>query len=106
MRASGQPRPVSSDFGQQPDGSARKLTFAARWGKLIRHPGHASSTQEDDHGDSSAHDVLDAATRALEQGQAHRPEAAVAAKARLVDPYQTADGTADARLVDGQSRNR
>jgi DNA polymerase IV len=33
--------------------------------------------------------------RALEQGQAHRPEAAVAAKTCLVDPYPNADGRAD-----------
>ena len=64
----------------------------------MQHPGHASPTQEDDHGNGSADDQLDAATRALEQGQAHRPEAAVAAETCLVDPYQTADGRADVRF--------
>jgi len=53
-----------------------------------------------------AEDVLDAATRALEQGQGHRPEAVAAAKTCLVDPYQAADGRADARPNDVQSRHR
>ena len=44
--------------------------------------------------------------RPLEQGQADRGEAAAPAKARLVDPDQAADGGADARPGDVQSRHR
>src|SRR6516162_3085051 len=51
-----------------------------------------------DAGYSSASDVLNAATRALEQGQAHRPEATAAAKTCLVDPHPAANGRTDARL--------
>jgi hypothetical protein len=36
--------------------------------------------------------VLNAAARALEQRQAHRPEATTAAKTCMVDPYPIADG--------------
>src|SRR5947209_12744282 len=70
----------ASTSGERRTGVHRNLTFPARLGKPVRHPGHASPTQEDDHGDPSASNVLNAATRALEQGQAHRAEAAVAAK--------------------------
>jgi hypothetical protein len=62
------------------------------------HPGQASPTKEDDHGGSSEDDLPDTATRALEQGKAHRSKAAVAAEARLVDPHT--------RLkMDGRSRD-
>ena len=71
-------RPASSGFYQPHGGSASKADLL-----LFRGSGPASwsssPTQEDDHGDSSANDVLNAAERALEQGQAHRPEATVAA---------------------------
>ena len=89
-------RVVRAGFGSRTTGVHQKLTLAARWGKPVRHPGHASPTKEDDHEDLGEDDVLDTATRALEQGQIHRPEAAVAAKAPLVDPHQTADGRVDA----------
>jgi hypothetical protein len=36
-------------FGNRTTGAHRKLTSAARWGQPIRHLGHASPTQEDDH---------------------------------------------------------
>ena len=85
MSAMGQPRPASLDFWRAQDGSASKPDVPARLGKPVRHPGHASPTQEDDHGDPSASNVLTAATRALEQGQAHWPEATVAGKTCLVD---------------------
>jgi len=44
--------------------------------------------------------VRNAATRAVEQGQAHRAEATAAAKTRMVDPYprKTLLSTADFRL--------
>src|ERR1700761_8737491 len=60
------PRPTSWDFWRAQDGSASKPDVPARLGKPVRHPGHASPTQEDDHGDQSASNVLNAATRALE----------------------------------------
>ena len=65
--------------------------------KPVRHPGHASPTKEDDHGDPNAKYVRNAAARALEQGQAHWPEAALAAKTCLVDPYPFA--------MDGRTRD-
>jgi Phage integrase family len=44
-------------------------TPAARRERPVQHPGHASPTQEDDHGNGTADDQLDAATRSLEQGR-------------------------------------
>jgi hypothetical protein len=47
---------------------------------------------------------LEAASWALEQGQAPRPEATFAAKTCMVDSNQATDGTPDARLGDVQPR--
>jgi hypothetical protein len=85
----GQPRPASPDFSQPRDGRASKADVGCSFGPPVRHPGHASPTQEDDYEDSGEDDVLETVTRALEHGQIHRPEAAVAAKAPLVDLHQT-----------------
>jgi hypothetical protein len=50
--------------------TARRESIDSRHkGKPVRHPGQASLTQEDDHGDSSSDDQLDAATRAWNKGK-------------------------------------
>src|SRR5215472_7511693 len=90
------PRTRTSDFWQPHDGSASKRDVACSLGITGPASWSSSPTQEDDHGYSSASDSLNAATTALEQGQAHRPEATAAAKTCMVDPYPIADGGADA----------
>ena len=76
----------------------KPVPSTASWSRL--------TNQEDDHGDPSASDALKAPTRALEQRQAYRSEATVAAKTCMVDPYPIADGGTDARLGNVQSGNR
>src|SRR5215467_15824100 len=83
MSSMGQPRPAHSDFGQPHDGSASKPDVACSLGITGPASWSSSLTQEDDHGYSSASDSLNAATRALEQGQAHRPEATSVPDCRL-----------------------
>src|SRR6516162_1286792 len=92
--------------GNRATGVHRKLNIACSLGITGPASWSSSPTQEDDHGYSNASDALNAATRALEQGQAHRPKASVAAKTCLVDPHPIADGGTDARLGNVQSGNR
>src|SRR6516225_11462747 len=106
MSELGQPRPANSDFWQPHDGSASKADVACSLGITGPASWPSSPTQQGDHGYSSGSDAFNAATRALEQGQAHRPEATAAAKTCMVDPYPIADGGADARLGNVQSGNR
>src|SRR5712671_7076861 len=99
------PRPASPDFRPPHDRNASKADVGCSSGQAGPASWSRLTNQEDDHGNGSADHRPGAATRALEQGQAYRSKAAIAAKTCLVDQYPTADGRADPRLGNVQSRH-